>query len=264
MSETEQTFPATASESVVTIAGLGLDFSETGKAAFHGIDLTLEKREIVAIIGPSGCGKSTLLKSIAGLLHPTAGSVQWHQDQHPEIAYIFQDPTLLPWLTALHNVELPLKLQGVSKKERLIQCKKAMTEVLLEDYGNYHPRALSGGMRMRVSLARALTLEPELLFLDEPFAALDAMTRNQMNQLVLELQKELGWSALMVTHSVIEAVYMADRVCVMTASPGTFKEIVPIELPSHRTMDHQTSGPFLEYVSHIRGLIGEELVYEKN
>ena len=246
-------------EPVVTLDKLGLHFVETGKTAFRNVDLTLGSGEIVALIGPSGCGKSTLLKSIANLLTPTGGSIAWRNGSAPELAYIFQDPTLLPWLTAIGNVEVPLRLRGVPKEERRTQCKKAIQEVLLGEYAHYYPKSLSGGMRMRISLARALTLKPELLFLDEPFGALDAMTRNQMNQLVLKLQRELGWSALLVTHSVQEAVYMADRVCVMTSAPGTLLETIDIHLPRERSMSIQSDPLFLDHVSHIRELIGKEL-----
>ena len=257
----DSTIPqSTATVPVVTLDHLGLQFEETGKTAFRDIHLNLNSSEIVAIIGPSGCGKSTLLKSIAHLLTPTSGTLQWHRGAAPEMAYIFQDPTLLPWLTAMGNVEVPLRLRGMTKAERTKRGRKAMQEVLLDDYANYYPKSLSGGMRMRISLARALTLQPELLFLDEPFGALDAMTRNQMNQLVLDLQRELGWSALLVTHSVQEAVFMADRVCVMTSAPGTFLETIEIELPRKRTIDLQSDPKFLEHVSHIRSLIGKELV----
>lgn len=247
-------------ETVVTLDKLGLHFDETGKTAFRDVDLTLKSNEIVALIGPSGCGKSTLLKSIANLLTSTSGSIAWRHGSAPELAYIFQDPTLLPWLTAIGNVEVPLRLRGVPKEERMMQSKKAIHEVLLEDYAQYYPKSLSGGMRMRISLARALTLSPELLFLDEPFGALDAITRNQMNQLVLKLQRELGWSALLVTHSVQEAVYMADRVCVMTAAPGTLLETIDIKLPKERSISIQSNPVFLDHVSHIRELIGRELV----
>ncbi len=247
---------------MVRIEGLGLHFKQTDKTAFRDIRLNLSRGEIVAIIGPSGCGKSTLLKTIAGLIQASEGGVSWHKNAKPELAFIFQDPTLLPWLTAFRNVEVPLRLRGATGSERKSRCEKAMQEVLLSDYAHYYPKALSGGMKMRISLARALSLDPELLFLDEPFGALDAMTRNQMNQLVLELQRELGWSALMVTHSVNEAVYMADRVCVMTASPGTFLETIEIHLPRHRTMALQSTPDYLHYVAHIRDLIGKEMTNE--
>lgn len=236
----------------VRVSGLGLQFKETGNSAFRGVDLELQAGEIVAIIGPSGCGKSTLLKAIAGLLSASDGEIQWADPQAPELAFIFQDPTLLPWLTALGNVEVPLRLRGTAARVRRQRCEKAMQDVLLEGFSHYYPKSLSGGMKMRVSLARALTLNPQLLFLDEPFAALDAMTRNQMNQLVLSLQRKSGWSVLMVTHSVHEAIFMADRVCIMSPAPGTLSEILPISLPRERSLELQTQPAYLEYVNHIR------------
>ena len=239
----------------VQVRELGLQFRETGNTAFQSVNLDLRAGEIVAIIGPSGCGKSTLLKSIAGLLRPTEGNIQWAGDHVPELAFIFQDPTLLPWRTALGNVEVPLSLRGSSVAERRERCEQAMRDVLLDGFSDYFPKALSGGMKMRVSLARALTLNPQLLFLDEPFAALDAMTRNQMNELVLSLQRKSGWSVLMVTHSVHEAIFMADRVCIMSPSPGTLGEIIPIQLPRERKLELQTTPAYLDYVNSIRNQI---------
>lgn len=244
---------------VIRLHELGLSFQRGEHPAFRNISLEAKAREFISIIGPSGCGKSTLLKTAAGLIKPTNGSIEWETGDQPEIAFIFQDPTLLPWMTALENVELPLKLCGVSTPERKARCKQAMEKVLLGNYHHYYPKALSGGMKMRVSLARAMTLQPKLLFLDEPFGALDAITRNQMNQLLLELKEQQNWTALMVTHSVNEAVYMSDRVIVMTRSPGTIHAVLHIDLPHPRTESMQSDPEYIAYVQKVREWIGKEV-----
>ena len=244
---------------VIRLQQLGLDFDGGKHRAFREIDLEASEGEFISIIGPSGCGKSTLLKTAAGLIKPTRGQIEWASDEPPEIAFIFQDPTLLPWMTALKNVEVPLRLKGVNGSERRTRCEEAMDKVLLGNYRDFYPRTLSGGMKMRVSLARAMTLNPKLLFLDEPFGALDAITRNQMNQLLLELKEQQNWTALMVTHSVNEAVYMSDRVVVMTRSPGTIHGTLKIDLPHPRKEAQQSSPEYLAYVQQIRDWVGKEV-----
>lgn len=244
---------------VIRLRGLGLDFDGGKHTAYREISLEARAGEFITIIGPSGCGKSTLLKTAAGLIEPTCGQIEWGISEPPEIAFIFQDPTLLPWMTALKNVEVPLKLKGVNGTERKTRCEEAMDKVLLGSYRNFYPKALSGGMKMRVSLARAMTLNPKLLFLDEPFGALDAITRNQMNQLLLELKEQQNWTAIMVTHSVNEAVYMSDRVVVMTRSPGTIHKTLQIDLSHPRTETLQSSPDYIAYVQQIRDWVGKEV-----
>ena len=237
---------------LLRIRDLALHYSSTRRTAFERVDFELQVGEIIAIIGPSGCGKSSLLKTIAAVHQPSRGDIQWRNNKPPEWAYIFQDPTLLPWMTAMGNVEVPLKLRGIDKTERKRKCEEAIQRVLLQDAKSHYPKALSGGMRMRVSLARALSLQPELMFLDEPFGALDAITRNQMNELILRLQREAGWGAILVTHSVNEAVYLADKILVMSASPGSISEQIEIELPRDRKPSLQTESVFQDYVLDIR------------
>ena len=237
---------------------LGLSFSGSARPAFEDVAFAVRPREFVTLIGPSGCGKSTLLKSIAGLIQPTSGRARWAAGSQPEIAFIFQDPTLLPWMTALGNVEVPLRLRGVSRSERSDICRQAIDQVLLGGFERFFPRALSGGMRMRVSLARALTVHPAMLFLDEPFGALDAITRNQMNKLLMDLQLSQGWTGLMVTHSVNEAVFMSDRVLVMSSAPGRILHSVDIDLPRPRTDDMLAAPSYMEQVQRIRRWIGKE------
>ena len=259
LQDTHRDYTAKPVSPVIRLQGLGLDFDGGKHKAYREINLEAKAGEFITIIGPSGCGKSTLLKTAAGLIRPTSGQIEWGISEPPEIAFIFQDPTLLPWMTALKNVEVPLKLKGVGAAERKARCEEAMNKVLLENYRHFYPKALSGGMKMRVSLARAMTLNPKLLFLDEPFGALDAITRNQMNQLLLELKEQQKWTAIMVTHSVNEAVYMSDRVVVMTHSPGTIHKTLQVNLPHPRTEALQSSPDYVAYVQQLRDWVGKEV-----
>jgi NitT/TauT family transport system ATP-binding protein len=238
-----------------SVEQLGLTFRSGGRHAFCGLDLAVARGESVALIGPSGCGKSSLLKVFAGLLEPTGGRVQWAAAQRPSVAFIFQDPTLLPWLTAAANVALPLRLRGVPKRERLMRAQQAMEAVLLGSEGALYPRALSGGMRMRVSLARAMTVDPEVLFLDEPFGALDAITRHQMNQLLLDLRARTGWTSVLVTHSVNEAVYLSDRVLVMGRGCSGFVAEFRVDLPYPRVPGLFSDPEYLRLVEQLRGVL---------
>jgi NitT/TauT family transport system ATP-binding protein len=182
------------------------------------------------VVGPSGCGKSTLLRIAAGLEQPTSGSVQVPTDQ---IAYVFQDPTLLPWRSVQANVELLGELRGMSKEERRRRAGNAIQLVGLSEFADHRPRALSGGMRMRVSLARSLTLQPELFLLDEPFGTLDEITRERLNDELLQLFLTQWFAALFITHSVTEAVYLSSRVVVLSARPGRVLDHfeVPFDYP---------------------------------
>jgi NitT/TauT family transport system ATP-binding protein len=240
---------------LLRVQDLGVAFPRENKVAFQGISFGLRAGESLAVIGPSGCGKSSLLKVLAGLVAPTEGSFAWEGNGPPEAAFIFQDPTLLPWLNTLHNIEIPLRLRGVDAANRLERAKEAMEQVLLQACEALYPRALSGGMRMRVSLARALTIQPALLFLDEPFAALDAITRNQMNQLLLDLRAQQGWTSILVTHAVAEAVYLSDRVLVMGGSPGTLLADVPITLPHPRGPELQNDPEYHRHVAILRSIL---------
>ncbi len=198
--------------------------------------------DFISLIGPSGCGKSTVLKLVAGLNPVTEGTLEvlgvGPKQARDRQAFIFQDATLLPWLTAQGNAELLLRLRGVAAAERRARAAEALARVGLEQYAGYYPRQLSGGMKMRVSIARALTLEPRLLLLDEPFGALDEMTRNRLNEELLGLRERLGFAALFVTHSVSEAVFLSNRIVVMAAQPGrTHAEIaVPFPYPRNAAL----------------------------
>jgi NitT/TauT family transport system ATP-binding protein len=201
-----------------------------GTVALDGVELHVPAGEFVSVVGPSGCGKSTLLRIVSGLTLASGGLVAVRTDK---IGYVFQDPTLLPWRTVQANVELFAELRGQSKAERRRRADDAIKLVGLEEFTRHYPRALSGGMRMRVSLARSLTLQPELFLFDEPFGALDEITRERLNDELLALYLSQRFTALFVTHSVMEAVYLSTRVLVMSARPGRglCEFDVPFEYP---------------------------------
>jgi NitT/TauT family transport system ATP-binding protein len=201
---------------LLTFAAVGKRFQD-GTVALDGADFRVAGGEFVSVVGPSGCGKSTLLRIASGLSDATGGSVQVETDK---IGYVFQDPTLLPWRTVQANVELFAELRGLPKEERRRRAAAALELVGLSEFAGHRPQALSGGMRMRVSLARSLTLEPELFLFDEPFGALDEITRERLNDELLQLYLTQRFTALFVTHSVMEAVFMSTRVLVMSGRPG--------------------------------------------
>ncbi|WP_295645713.1 ABC transporter ATP-binding protein [uncultured Methylibium sp.] len=190
-----------------------------GTQALAGLTLEVGVREFVALLGPSGCGKSTVLRLIAGLERPDAGSLQW-SGAVPTLGYVFQEPTLMPWATVADNVYLPLRLQGRTRGEAAAAIDAMLARVGLADFAHAYPRELSGGMKMRVSIARALVTRPGLLLMDEPFAALDELTRQQLGEDLLAIQAEQGFAVVFVTHSVHESAYLADRVLVMSPRPG--------------------------------------------
>jgi len=207
---------ATATQPVLSLARIGKTFPD-GTKALAGIDLRVAPGQFVSVVGPSGCGKSTLLRIAAGLTQPTDGSVSVPTDH---IGFVFQDPTLLPWRSVQANVELPGELRRLPKEERRRRADHAIKLVGLDGFTRHRPRTLSGGMRMRVSLARSLTLQPELFLLDEPFGTLDEITRERLNDELLQLFVSQRFAALFVTHSVTEAVYLSTRVIALSARPG--------------------------------------------
>lgn len=220
-----------------------------GVPAVDGIDLSISPGEFLAILGPSGCGKSTLLRLIARLDRPTDGTItrdhsQPSADDRSEIAYVFQDAYLLPWRNLLRNVALPLELMHVNKAERLDAARKAIEQVGLADAITRYPAQLSGGMRMRASLARALVTRPKLLLLDEPFAALDEITRSRLDEQLRQLWIDTGATVLFVTHSVSEAAFLADRAVVLTKRPARVVIDIPIDLPRDRNAELRTDPLF--------------------
>lgn len=221
---------------------------DTGTVALDGIDLDVRRGDFVAVVGPSGCGKSTLLRMAAGLERPTSGSVALDTES---VGFIFQEPTLLPWRTVQSNVELSAELGGVPKTLRRERAGEAINAVGLRDFSGQLPNALSGGMKMRVSLARALTLAPEVMLLDEPFGALDEMTRLDMQVELQRLYADKGFTAMFITHSVSEAVYLANKVVIMTARPGRIHSVVDIDFAYPRSPDLRYDARFTEYVAEI-------------
>jgi len=215
-----------------------------GTLALSDVDLDVTERGFVALLGPSGCGKSTLLRMIAGLIAPTSGSIEWGGEGHGsvgEVGFVFQDPTLMPWASALSNVMLPLDLARTPKAEAKDRAAAALASVGLAGFEHAYPRALSGGMKMRVSIARAMVTKPKLLLMDEPFAALDEITRFRLNNDLLELWERERFTAMFVTHSVFESVYLSQRVVVMGARPGHIADSIQITAPGARTEAFRTS-----------------------
>lgn len=207
------------------------------------LDLVVEPGRIVALLGASGCGKSTLLRLIAGTLPLSGGSILFNGEaraERPETAFIFQDPVLLPWLDTLHNIAMPLRLRGVAAEERKEVARERAGRVGLGGALHRFPDELSGGMRMRASLARALTLSPGLMLLDEPFGALDAITRNRLNEELLALHARERWTTFFVTHSVTEAVFLADHVVILGGSPAGVVDVVDIAFAEARSATLRT------------------------
>jgi NitT/TauT family transport system ATP-binding protein len=226
--------PTASAPPLVSLRGVRKTFAN-GTTALAGLDLDIRPGEFVSLLGPSGCGKSTALRIIAGLANATGGSVDWPgsvgEDHRGDIGFVFQEPTLMPWATALDNVWLPLRLRGVSKGEALPKLQEALSLVGLSGFEKAYPRELSGGMKMRVSIARALSLRPKLLLMDEPFAALDEITRFKLNDDLLRLQHDLGCTVVFVTHSVYESVYLSTRIVVMAARPGRVVAEIDVDMP---------------------------------
>jgi len=254
------------------IEGIGRDFhTRSGVThAVSGIDLTIQRGEFVALIGRSGCGKTTLLRMIGGLLAPTSGSIEvdgrplWRGNGQVDsnaitkLGFVFQESNLFPWFSVLDNIALPMKLRGVGKKERRRRATELAELVGLGGFEKSYPRELSGGMRQRAAIARALSTEPELLLMDEPFGALDALTRERMN---LELQRivlETTSTVVFVTHDIPEAVFLADRIVHMTPRPGRIRQILPADFAKPRSVDLQTTPEFNDIVRKLRHDIDEE------
>ena len=226
-----------------------------GPLVLDRISLAAQPGELVSLIGPSGCGKSTLLRLIAGVSPVTSGALtidgSTSEAAAAELAFVFQEPTLLPWLTAARNVELALKLRGVPAAERTATRQRALELVRLTDKAHAYPRQLSGGQKMRVSLARALAVAPKLLLLDEPFGALDEMTREHLNEELLAIRERQAWTAFFVTHSVAEAVFLSSRIFVMSANPGRIHAEIPVPLDWPRTSDTRLSRSYHDVVSNV-------------
>ena len=231
---------------------------DSGVMALGPLDLDVSKGEFVSLLGPSGCGKSTALRLIAGLSAPTFGAVgvshrAGQARAGHSIGFVFQEPTLMPWTSVRENVRLPLKLAHAPVAEANARISEALAQVGLTEFADAFPRELSGGMKMRVSLARALVTDPDILLMDEPFAALDEITRFRLNNDLLSLWRSLRKTVIFVTHSVFESVYLSQRVIVMTSRPGRLSAKVRIDAPEPRGEDFRTSADYAAYcrkVSH--------------
>jgi NitT/TauT family transport system ATP-binding protein len=251
------TAPST-SPSLLADAGAQIEFTDvtkrfdTGTTAVEHTDLTLRAGEFVAVVGPSGCGKSTLLRMAAGLETPSSGQVRLGTSS---VGFIFQEPTLLPWRSVRANVELCAELNKGNRSRTKRLAAEVISAVGLEQFADQLPKTLSGGMKMRVSLARALTLSPEVLLLDEPFGALDEMTRLDMQVELQRLYAQRGFTAMFVTHSVSEAVYLAGRVVVMTPRPGRIAGVVDIDFPYPRSAELRFQTRFTDYVAEVTALL---------
>lgn len=225
--------------------------------AVQNLDLTVQNGEFVSVLGPSGCGKSTALSVVAGLLAPTFGTVSVfgqtiHGAPHPKTGIVFQRPTLLPWQTVLQNVLIPVMAARLPTANYTTRALELLDMVGLKKFARHYPNELSGGMQQRVSMARALILDPNLLLMDEPFAALDAMTRERMAVDLLEIWEASKKSVLFITHSVPEAVFLSDRVVMMSSSPGRVIEDVRIDLPRPRTEETMATPEFAAFCGALR------------
>jgi NitT/TauT family transport system ATP-binding protein len=241
---------------LVSLEGVRKVF-RNGTLALDGIDLAIEKGGFVSLLGPSGCGKSTLLRIIAGLAEPSAGTIRGREALGGRIGFVFQEPTLMPWATVSENVYLPLRLAGESRASVADRIARTLAAVGLEGFERAYPRELSGGMKMRVSIARALATSPELLLLDEPFAALDEITRFKLNEDLLRLWQAQHWTVVFVTHSVFESAFLSSRVVVMKPRPGRIIADVPIDLGYPRVSSLRTAPHYTELCRAISQRLAE-------
>jgi len=267
MDVSEATAP---SDGVIVSEKLGLVFqtADAPVIALKDIDLSIQQGEFVSLIGPSGCGKTTLLRVIADLEQPTGGSISINGTS-PEQArlnraygYVFQAPALYPWRTVVRNVQLPLEIMNRPGDERRDRASRALKTVGLENFERKFPWQLSGGMQQRVSIARALAFEPELLLMDEPFGALDEITRDNLNVHLLDLWRQTKLTVVFVTHSIPEAVFLSSKIVVMSPRPGRIVDIIESDLPTDRDLDVRESTEFLQIAHRVREALREGHSYD--
>jgi len=252
----------------LSVERLSKQFSAYGRVACKDVSFAVGEKEFIALVGPSGCGKSTLLHIAAGLSAPTAGAVRLRGERvtepRPEMMYVFQQYTksIFPWKTVLDNVCLGIKYRSHSSRKEIEAAARAQLHVVgLAAYADYHPYQLSGGMQQRVAIARALARRPEILLMDEPFSALDAMMRVELQDLLLELWRELGLTVVFVTHDLDEALYLAQRVVLLSASPGSVAEILDVPLPYPRNQVETRRQPiYLELRAHLYNAIVRQVL----
>ncbi|MCX5517608.1 ABC transporter ATP-binding protein [Kaistia defluvii] len=239
---------------IVRLEHVSKTFSN-GTIALKDMSLTIGAGEFISLLGPSGCGKSTALRMLAGLGEPSSGKIVWpdpaeksaSDKSEGEIGFVFQEPTLMPWATVFKNVWLPLRLKGISQAAARPRVMEALEMVGLDKFADSYPRELSGGMKMRVSIARALVTRPRILLMDEPFAALDEITRQKLNDDLLRLWEQFGWTIVFVTHSVFESVYLSSRIVVMAARPGRVIDEIDVDAPHPRGIGFRTSQAYGDY-----------------
>jgi NitT/TauT family transport system ATP-binding protein len=268
--------PAKAGESAgaarfIEAGGLTMRYAtrRTSTLALDGVDLSVAHREFVSLIGPSGCGKTTMLRILAGLIRPTEGTIQisgtplWHGGRRDDqalrlLGLVFQDAHLFPWYTVEDNIGLPLRLRGASRREWRAKAHELSELVQLKGFERAYPRELSGGMRQRVAIARALSYNPEILLMDEPFGALDAMTRDRMNLELQSIAAATNATVVFVTHSITEAVFLADRVVLLSARPGRIRSITQVDFPRPRDLELQSEPAFQDAVRTLRHQLYED------
>jgi NitT/TauT family transport system ATP-binding protein len=236
---------------ILALRGVGKAFAAV--TALDGFDFTVRRSEFVSLLGPSGCGKSTALRLIAGLAAPTSGTIEWSAGKPPPgaLGFVFQEPTLMPWASVSGNVHLPLKLLAFDSAAAKERVSEALVGVGLAEFAHAYPRELSGGMKMRVSIARALATTPQLLLMDEPFAALDEITRFRLADDLLRLWQTLGKTVVFVTHSVFESVFLSNRIVVMTPRPGRVFAEIAIDAPYPRDESFRTSPEYAAFCRRV-------------
>ena len=252
---------APVEDCVVELTDISKTFAN-GVVALQGFDLRVERGAFLSLLGPSGCGKSTVLRLIAGLLGPSSGTVSWRASESGKrrgehgLGFVFQDATLMPWVNAATNVALPLKLAGLDKPTRQARAEEALERVGLGAFAHSYPRELSGGMRMRVSIARALVTQPAVLLMDEPFAALDEISRFKLNDDLLALWQSLRMTIVFVTHSVFESAYLSSRIAVMTSRRGRIHAELPVDAPYPRDGQFRTSAEYAAVCRRVSQALG--------
>ena len=253
-----------SSEPIIEVKDLCKSYQtrEGSIAALDRLSFSVGSQEFVSVLGPSGCGKTTVLKIIAGLVQASDGTVkvagEFVSGARSEVGMVFQTPALMRWRNVINNVKLPAEILGLDRQRSISRAKDLLNLVGLGDFAGKYPNELSGGMQQRVSIARALIHDPSILLLDEPFSALDAMTRNKLNVELLRIWSESRKTSLLITHSIPEAVFLSDRIVVLSARPAKVLEIVDIPLPRPRTPEMRVSTEFIRLVDHLGRLIGLE------
>ena len=255
--DAERRPPSVDARPLIAISGVGKTFAN-GTRALDGIDLAVRPGEFISLLGPSGCGKSTLLRMVAGLIGETEGTIEWptspydvHGRPQPDLGFVFQEPTLMPWRTVTRNVALPQEVAGKPPAQVAKAVADTLAMVGLDRFAGAYPRELSGGMKMRVSIARAIANRPQVLLMDEPFAALDEITRLKLNNDLLRLWQQQLWTVLFVTHSVYESVYLSSRIVVMKARPGSIIDDIAIDAPYPRDEAFRMSEQYNAYCRRV-------------